>query len=61
LELAFPVIVKVIDEIKGKGLVARRPIEKGELVSTYSGNVMSLAQVAKYGDKSVKDYVFNLC
>jgi hypothetical protein len=29
-------------------------------VATYSGNVMSLAQVAKYGDKSVKDYVFHL-
>jgi hypothetical protein len=32
----------------------------GELVSTYSGNVMSAAQVSKYTDKSVKDYIFHL-
>jgi SET domain-containing protein len=52
--MAFPAIVQVIDSIKGKGLIARRPIKKGELVATYSGNVMSMAQVAKYGDKTIK-------
>jgi SET domain-containing protein len=59
-ELAFPVIVKVINKVKGKGLVARRPIKKGELVATYSGNVMALSQVAKYGDKVTNQYTFNL-
>jgi SET domain-containing protein len=29
-------------------------------VATYSGNVISLAQVAKYADKSIKDYMFHL-
>jgi hypothetical protein len=37
-ELAFPVAVKEISKIKGKRLVAQRPIRKGEFVATYSGN-----------------------
>ena len=52
--------VKIINSVKGKGLVARRPIKKGELVATYSGNVMSLSQVAKYGEHGLKSYVFHL-
>ncbi len=57
---AFPVVVKEISKIKGKGLVARRPIKKGELVATYSGNVMALSQVAKYGDSIINQYTFDL-
>ena len=59
-ELAFPVAVKEISKIKGKGLVARRPIKKAELVATYSGNVMTLSQVAKYGDPTTNQYTFEL-
>jgi SET domain-containing protein len=59
-ELAFPVAVKQISTAKGKGLVARRPIRKGELVATYSGNVMALSQVAKYGDSNINQYTFDL-
>jgi len=58
-ELAFPVAVKEI-KLKGKGLVARRPIKKAELVATYSGNVMALSQVAKYGDPTTNQYTFEL-
>jgi hypothetical protein len=49
--LVFPVGVTHINSVKGNGLKARRPIKKGELVATYSGNVMALSQVAKYGDR----------
>jgi len=58
--LAFPVIVKEINAAKGRGLIARRPIGKGELVATYSGNVVSLAQAAKYSEIIAKDYLFHL-
>ena len=58
--MAFPVAVKTINSTKGYGLVARRPIKKGELVSTYAGNVMSLSQVAKYGQKKINAYTFQL-
>lgn len=39
-----------INEVKGRGLIANRTIEEGELVCTYSGNVVSLAQASKYMD-----------
>lgn len=58
--LAFPVFVKEINNVKGRGLIARRPIAKGELVATYSGNVVSLAQAAKHRDAVIKDYLFHL-
>lgn len=58
--MAFPVAVVEINKSKGRGLVARRPIKKGELVTTYSGNVMSLSQVAKYGNKHINEYTFHL-
>ena len=50
----------MINKTKGFGLVARRPIKKGELVSTYAGNVMSLSQVSKYGEKKINKYTFQL-
>lgn len=58
--LGFPVIVKEINSVKGRGLVACRPIGKGELVATYSGDVISLAQAAKHSEKVSKDYLFHL-
>lgn len=36
------------------------PIKKGQLVGTYSGNVMSLSQIGKYGDKKLESYIFQL-
>ena len=57
---AFPVAVRTINTTKGFGLVARRPIKEGELVSTYAGNVMSLSQVSKYGEKRIDAYTFQL-
>lgn len=40
--------------------MARRPIQKGELVATYSGDVISVAQAAKHSEKISKDYLFHL-
>ena len=58
--MAFPVAVRTITNTKGYGLVARRPIKERELVSTYAGNVMSLSQVSKYGEKKIGAYTFQL-
>jgi hypothetical protein len=59
-KLAFPVIIEKINSTKGRGLIASRIIQKGELVSTYSGNVVSLAQASKYKAENIKDYLFHL-
>lgn len=45
--------VDFINETKGSGLIANRTIEEGELVCTYSGNVVSLAQASKYMDDNL--------
>jgi hypothetical protein len=58
--IAFPVKVEEISPTKGRGLIASRNIQKGELVSTYSGNIVSLAQASKYKEKIIKDYLFHL-
>ena len=58
--VAFPVAVRTINNTKGYGIVARRPIKEGELVSTYAGNVMSLSQISKYGEKKIDAYTFQL-
>jgi SET domain-containing protein len=59
-KLAFPVTIVEINSNKGRGLIANRVIQKGELVSTYSGNVVSLAQASKYNEDNIKDYLFHL-
>lgn len=52
--------VKEINTAKGRRLIARRPIKKGEIVATYSGNVVSLAQATKYSETVIKNYLFHL-
>jgi SET domain-containing protein len=59
-KIAFPVTIVEMNSNKGRGLIANRIIQKGELVSTYSGNVVSLAQASKYKEDSIKDYIFHL-
>ena len=60
LRMYLPVIVAEINSAKGRGLIARRPIKKGELVATYSGNVVSLAQATKFSETDIKNYLFHL-
>lgn len=50
----------MINSVKGYGLLARRPIKKGELAATYSGDVQSLSQISKYGNKETNAYTFDL-
>ena len=41
-------------------MVAYRSISKGELVATYSGNVISLASLIKYKETNLRNYLFHI-